>query len=169
MAVFITWILPRFRVPRPIVLTIALGAALLVWCNPLLLERVDAWRQTGWAGLDVPEVEVVKYVTAELEAEGRKQAAIGYHFFIYQFMAAYNITNPYYKVGSDFDLLFKYPNHITNTDQCAEGLALTDEYRVVQTKPRGESWAPQLYFDMPLDPSFKFVRQFGTYQIFRRQ
>jgi hypothetical protein len=169
LAVFITWVLPRFHVQRPIVATITIGTALMVLCNSFLFSRVDAWRQTGWAGVDAPEVKVVNYVATELEADGRKQAAIGYHFFIYQFMAAYNITNPDYKVGSDFDLLFRYPHGIGNTDQCAEGLSVADEYRIVQTKPRDESWAPRLYFDVPLDSSFKLQRQFGPYQILKRQ
>jgi len=169
LAAFITWILPRLRISRPIIWISAISVLMLVLWNPFLLSRVNDWRQAGWAGMDAPAVQVVNYVTNELEAEGRKRAAIGYHFFIYQFMAASNITNPQYKVGNDFDLLFKYPYGISNMDQCAEGLSPSDEYRIVQTKPRDESWAPRLYFDVPLDADFTLLRQFGPYQVFKRQ
>jgi hypothetical protein len=115
------------------------------------------------------DFSAICYVTSELEAEGKKQAAIGYHFFIYQFMAAYNITNPEYKVGMDFDLRFKYPHGITNTDQCAEGLSPLDEYRIVQTEPQDGVGTPPLYFDAPLNRGFRLLGQFGPYQIFKRQ
>jgi hypothetical protein len=169
LAAFILWLLPRFRVPHPFIWLTSISIVILVWWNPSLLHRANAWRETGWAGMNAPAVQVVNYVASELEAEGRKQAAIGYHFFIYQFMAAYNITNPEYKAGMDFDLLFKYPHGITNMDQCAEGLSPLDEYRIVQTKPQDGKETPRLYVDVPLDADFKLLRQFGPYQVFKRQ
>jgi hypothetical protein len=169
LAAFFVWILPRFRVSRSLIWLTSISLVIIVWLNPLLLHRVNAWRETGWAGIDAPAVQVVNFMTGQLEAEGKKQAAIGYHFFIYRFMAAYNITNPQYKVGMDFDLLFKYPHGITNTDQCAEGFSPLDEYRIVQTKPKDGKGRPRLYFDVPLDRDFKFLRQFGPYQVYKRQ
>jgi len=169
LAAFFVWILPRFRISRALIWLTSIGTAIIVWWNPYLLDHASAWRETGWAGIDAPAVQVVNYVTGELEAEGKKQAAIGYHFFIYRFMAAYNITNPEYKAGMDFDLLFKYPYGITNTDQCAEGLSPLDEYRIVQTRPQDGQGTPRLYVDVPLDANFKLLRQFGPYQVFKRQ
>ena len=169
VAAFIIWILPRFRISRPLIWLISIGTTIIVLWNPNLLGHASAWREIGWPGIDTPAVQVVNYVTGELEAEGKKQAAIGYHFFIYRFMAAYNITNPEYKVGMDFDLLFKYPHGITNTDQCAEGLSPLDEYRIVQTKPQDGEGTPRLYFDVPLARDLKLLRQFGPYQVFKRQ
>ncbi len=169
LAGFITWILPRFRISPLFISVFSVITIAVIARNPFLLSRINDWRQNGWAGKDAPEVQVINYLSSEIKSEGKEQAAIGYHFFVYQFMAAYNITNPQYKVGSDFDLLFKYPYHITNTDQCAEGLSPSDEYRVVQTKPKNEAWAPRMYFDVPINSNFRLVSQFGPYQVFKRQ
>ncbi len=168
VAAFLTWILPRFRIFRPLIWVTAIITAVIVGLNPFLLHRLNGWRENGWAGIDAPAVQAVNYLTTELKAEGRNKAAIGYHLFIYRFMAAYNITNPQYKVGMDFDLLFKYPHGITNTNQCAEGLSPLDEYRIVQTTPQKGKEAPRLYFDVPLDRDFRLLRQFGPYQVFKR-
>ena len=168
LAAFFTWILPRFSISRPLIWLMAIVTSVIVGSNPFLLHRVNGWRENGWAGIDAPAVQAVNYLTSELKAEGRNKAAIGYHFFIYRFMAAYNITNPQYKVGMDFDLLFKYPHEITNTNQCAEGLSPLDEYRIVQTTPQKGKEAPRLYFDVPLDRDFRLLRQFGAYQVFKR-
>jgi hypothetical protein len=169
LAAFFSWILPRFRISRALIWLTSISIVIIIGWNPLLLRRVNAWRETGWAGIDAPAVQAVDFVTGEIEAEGKNQAAIGYHFFIYRFMAAYNITNPQYKVGMDFDLLFKYPHGITNTNQCAEGLSPSDEYRIVQTKPHDGQGTPRLYFDVPLDRDFRLLRHFGPYQVFKRQ
>jgi dolichyl-phosphate-mannose-protein mannosyltransferase len=168
LAAFFTWILPRFGISRALTWITAISIMIIVGWNPFLLHRVNAWHENGWSGIDAPAIQVVNFVTGEIEAEGKKHAPIGYHFFIYQFMAAYNITNPQYKVGMDFDLLFKYPRGITNTNQCAEGLSPLDEYRIVQTTPQKGKEAPRLYFDVPLDRDFRLLRQFGPYQVFKR-
>ncbi|HLO17853.1 MAG TPA: hypothetical protein VK206_23690, partial [Anaerolineales bacterium] len=169
LAAFILWIMPRLRIPRPLIYLTLIMTLMIIWWNPFLLNRLNAWRQTGWAGTDAPAVQAVNYVASDIEAEGKTQAAIGYHVFIYQFMAAYNITNPEYKAGMDFDLLFKYPHGITNTDQCAEGFLPSDKYLIVQTQPQDGQGTPRLYFDVPLDANFRLMRQFGTYQVFKRQ
>jgi len=169
IAAFIAWILPRLGMSRRLIWLISSGTTIIILWNPYVLDHVRAWRETGWSGIDAPAVQVVNYVTGDLDAEGKKQAAIGYHLFIYRFMAAYKITNPEYKVGMDFDLLFRYPHGITNTDQCAEGLSALDEYRIVQTKLQDGKGTPRLYFDVPLDRNFKLLRQFGPYQVFKRQ
>jgi hypothetical protein len=168
LAAFFTWILPRFRISRTVIRLTSIAIVIIIGWNPFLLGRVNAWHETGWAGIDAPSVQAVNFVTGELDAEGKKQAAIGYHLFIYRFMAAYHVTNPQYKVGMDFDLLFNYPHGITNTNQCAEGLSPVDEYRIVQTKPQDGNGTPRLYFDVPLDRDFKLLRQFGPYQVFKR-
>jgi hypothetical protein len=84
-------------------------------------------------------------------------------------MATYNIINPQYKVGAEFDLWFKYRHGIANTNGCAEGLSPSDEYRIVQPQPKSGPEEPREYFDVPLDGNFQLLRQFGPYQVFRRQ
>jgi hypothetical protein len=72
-------------------------------------------------------------------------------------------------VGAEFDYLFKHWHGVTNTDQCAEGLSPLDEYRIMQTKAQDGKGTPRLYFDVPLSRNFKLMRQFGSYQVFKRQ
>ena len=82
-------------------------------------------------------------------------------------MANYNIVNSNYKVGADFDVIFKYQHGITNTDTCAEGVSSRDEYRIVQTRPMNVDEAPMNYFEVPLGKRFKMVRRIGPYRIFK--
>src|SRR5207247_2275078 len=93
---------------------------------------------------------------------------IGYQLFIYQFMANYNIIDRQYKVGAEFDLLFKYRHRIANIDQCAEGLSPVDEYRIVQTRRKNGQDEPRHYFDVPLDKGFRLMRSFDLYEVFKR-
>jgi len=169
LAAFVTTVLPQFRAPRTVVWVSSLALILVILSNSFLFSRIRAWRQMGWAGPDAPEVQVVDFLANQLKTAGKDQAAIGYHLFIYQFMAAYHITNPQYKVGGEIDLVLKYRHGISNTETCAEGLSPLDEYRVVQTRPKDEVWSPREYFDVPLERNFHLLREIEPYQIFRRQ
>ena len=82
-------------------------------------------------------------------------------------MAKYNILDRQYKVGAEFDFLFKHRHGIANTNQCAEGLSPLDEYRIVQTKRQAGEGTPRLYFPVPLERDFRLLRQFGPYQVFQ--
>src|SRR5262245_17381232 len=130
--------------------------------------RVKLWLRNGWAGSDPEEVRVVDYVSNQIRSNGRDHAAIGYQVFIYEFMAKYNIIDRQYKVGAEFDLLFKYRHAIRNTDQCAEGLSSADEYRIVQTRPKSGEEQPEHYFHVPPDPRFRLIQTFDLYQVFKR-
>jgi hypothetical protein len=156
LAVFATAVLPRLGAPRPVVwVTQALLVVTLVG-NSFLLSRVDAWRTDGWSGRDAREWKVVDYVAGELDAQGKDRAAIGYRLFIYPFMANYNITNPQYKLGADFDLLFKYRRKITNTDTCAEAFSAQDEYRIVRSRPENADGTLRHYFEVPRNSLFEW-------------
>ena len=122
----------------------------------------------SWAGSDPEEIKVVDYLANQLRSEARDHAAIGYQLFIYGFMAKYNIIDPQYKVGAEFDFLFKYWHGIANTDRCAEGVTSADEYRIVQTRPKTGEEEPRQYFAVPLDQSFRLLRRFDLYQVFKR-
>ncbi len=167
LAAFFTVLLPRLGVPRPVAW---LAQALLVFAflwNSFLISRVDAWRADGWSGRDAAEVRVVDYIAADIDKEGRDQASIGYRLFIYPFMVDYHSVSSYYKVGTDFDVLFKYGHGIENTDRCAEGVSPGDDYRIVQTRPKNQEEPPMNYFKVPLENRFKLVREIGTYRIFK--
>jgi hypothetical protein len=167
LAAFVTRVMARWRATS---LVLWLSHVLLIGTmliNPLQLH-LEPWLREGWAGSDPEEVQVVDYVAQQLRSNGRDHAAIGYQLFIYEFMAQYNIMDPQYKVGAEFDLLFKYRQGIGNTDQCAEGVSSPDEYRIVQTRPKSGEAEPRQYVDVPLDKRFRSVRSFDLYQVFKR-
>jgi hypothetical protein len=167
LAAFVAVLLPRLGVPRS---AIWLAQALLVFAvlwNSFLVSRVEDWHADGWAGRDAPEVRVVDYITSDINTESRDRASIGYQLFVYPFMANYHVVSSQYKVGAEFDVLFKYRHGIENADTCAEGVSPQDDYRIVQTRPKDGEDEPRNYFDLPLDNRFRFVRQVGTYQIFK--
>jgi hypothetical protein len=167
LAAFCTVLLPRLGLPRPAVwLAQALLVFVFLW-NPFLISRVDAWRADGWSGHDATEVRVADYIASDIDKKGRDRASIGYQLFVYPFMVDYHSVSSYYKVGAQFDVLFKYQHGIKNTDRCAEGMSPSDDYRIVETRPQNVPEAPINYFKTPLENRFKLVRQIGTYRIFK--
>jgi hypothetical protein len=168
LAAFFTVVLPRLRAPRAVIWAGALLAVLLVAANPTLTWKVAAWASSGWAGSDAAEVQLVDTVAHQIKIDGRERASIGYQMFIYPFMANYHITNPLYKVGAEFDALFLFRHGIENSNRCAEGVVASDEYRILEIKPKPPDWAPREYFLVGLDERFDLVDQFGTYQVYRR-
>jgi hypothetical protein len=143
---------------------VLVGGVLL---NPLQ-TRLESWRREGWSGSDPEEVRVVDYVAGLLRSEGKDRAAIGYQLFIYDFMPKYHVIDPQYKVGAEFDLLFKYRHGIRNADGCAEGVSTEDEYRIVQGRPKSGEAEPRAYFDLPADPRLRPLRDFDLYRVFKR-
>lgn len=168
LAAFFTNVLPRFRIPRAAIWTGVLLVILTVTVNPALRWKVESWASSGWAGPDAAEIQVVDAIARQIRAEGKDRATIGYQTFIYPFMAEYNITNPLYKVGSEFDLLFLFRHGIANTNRCAEGVAAEDEYRIVETRPKLPDWSPKEYFLVSMDERFQLVDQFGFYEVYQR-
>ena len=168
LAAFFAVLLPRFGVPRPAVwLAQALLVFVFLW-NSFLVSRVDAWRADGWSGHDATEVRVVDYIAADIARDRRDRVSIGYQLFIYPFMVNYHALSSQYKVGAEFDVLFKYQHGIENTDTCAEGISSRDDYRIVQTRPMQAQEAPRNYFDVQLGNRFKLVREIGAYRIYSR-
>ena len=175
LSAFITNIMARLRMPSSL-----LWLSYLVLTGALVIPpfhsheyatdaqtRVKLWLRNGWAGSDPEEVRVVDYVSNQIRSDGKDHAAIGYQVLIYEFMAKYNILDRQYKVGAEFDFLFKHRHGIANTNQCAEGLSPLDEYRIVQTTPQAGEGTPRLYFPVPLERDFRLLRQFGPYQVFQ--
>jgi hypothetical protein len=169
LAASVAYFLPRFPVPRPIVAAAQLATASVVVLNLFVFGRLESWRTNGWAGRDPEEVQVIDYVADHIRAEGKTTSAIGYQLFIYPFMAKYHITNPIYKVGAELELLLTYRHGIANTNQCAEGVAATDEYRIVQTRPKRGPEEPRQYFDVPPDGRFRLLQRFSLYEVFQRR
>jgi len=166
---FATYALPQWRAPKIVTYTTQFLVLLLILPFASLPTRFESWSNYGWAGQDAAEKQVTDYIAHQITTEGKEQASIGYQTFIYPFMANYNVINPRYKVGAEFDLLFKYQYGIINTTQCAEGFSSRDEYRIVETIPKNPSWAPRDHFDASLDDDYKVLARFGTYEVFKRQ
>jgi 4-amino-4-deoxy-L-arabinose transferase-like glycosyltransferase len=167
LAASVAYFLPKFPVPRAIVATAQLAMALLVLLNSTLLRRIDSWRADGWDGKDPEQVQVIDYVAGQIRNEGKSEAAIGYQLLFYPFMAEYHVTNPVYRVGAELELMLRFRHDISNTDRCAEGISVSDEYRIVQRGPETGPEPPRHYFDVPLD-GFRLLRRFGVYEVFKR-
>lgn len=168
LAAFATVLLPRLRAPRLLMGAVVAGLVVLVVGNSVVSSRLGSWRDDGWSGRDALEVQIVDHVARDLGVRETSRAAIGYQVFIYEFMVVYNTINPEYKVGADLDLLFEFRHGVVNTNRCAEGVSPGDRYRIVQTRPRPESWRPRQYFDVALGPEFRVVEQIGDYRVYRR-
>jgi hypothetical protein len=174
LAAAVTYLPAQFKLSRPIAATGQVFLTLLLLLHPWVLSPAQSWMKMGWFGPTAPQVQAVDFLANRLSSEARNTAAIGYQIFVFGFMAKSNIIDPRYKVGAQWDMLFKYRHGILNSDQCAEGVSSKDEYRIVQTRPR--QVLPQDFFneraeeyvDIQLDGSFQLVRQFGRYQIFKR-
>jgi hypothetical protein len=132
-------------------------------------SRAVSWSRAGWGGIDAEEIDVVRYVAHQLQEAGRREAAIGYQMFtLNDHPARWNVVDPRYKVGTEFDLLFKHQHGIVNTTRCAEGASPDDEYRIVQTRA-DRFWAAHRHqFDVPLDDNFRLVQRFDVYEVFKR-
>jgi hypothetical protein len=154
------------------------GATLLiigVWGNPLAWAHWTAWRSEGWSGADDELIHVVDDVAAQIRADGKDHAAIGYQIFFQGGEAYYYAIDPRYKVGVHLDFLFQWKHKITKDDRCPEGASLRDEYRIIDPQTTIEApegavpGEPQRSFRLPLPADFKPFRQYQNYQVFRRR
>ena len=122
------------QVPRFVRLAAAIPLLVFfVSGNSLLRSRIRDWSRNGWSGTDAQEIKVVDYTASLIEPARKLHTSIGYHTYIDVFMATFNGADRRYKVGGEFDLLFKYRHGILNANHCAEGISAADEYRIVQT------------------------------------
>ena len=181
----VTWIPERLGWPRSVAWLAQACLTLLLLTHPWVMSPVQAWARNGWSGPRAIDIQAVDYIASQVRAQARSTVAIGYHTYIAGFMAMMNVADPRYKVGAELDLFLKYRYGISNSNQCAEGVSATDEYRIVQKPPPPvepknipNSWTPLgsevktydlvEYFDVPLDPSFRPLGQFGDFQVFHR-
>jgi len=166
LAALVTYIPQRLNAARSISAVASLSLLLLLNANPLL-TRAKAWYTDGWFGSDPDQVRVVHYVSSRLDGKG--EAAIGYQTFISRFMAMFHAVDPRYKVGAEFDLFFKDRYGITNTNNCGEGMAPSDDFRIVQTAFNWTDLTGKGYFERGPNTNFVFLKEFGPYQVFQRQ
>jgi len=165
LAASVTYVPSKLRAPRLVAWIGTVCLLLTLAANSLLLSRLESWLRDGWSGPDAQEVRVVDYIANQLHSEGKDRAAIGYQTFFGSFMASFHAVDPRYKVGADFDLLLKYRHGLSNTDPCAEEISPSDEYRIVQIRSPETGGS---HFEVSLPRNFYFLRQLGSYQVFKR-
>jgi hypothetical protein len=142
---------------------------LMVAANPLLASRVDDWLRHGWSGEDADEIQVVDAAAAIMRSSGQPdQASVGYEVNIQRFVATDHIIDPRYRVGADFDMLFKYRHGISNVNRCAEGVEPNDAYRIVQVA-LGDNIVRTDRIASRRNGPFDITAQFGAYQLLRRR
>jgi hypothetical protein len=166
LAALATYIPSRLQAPRMIAWVGSLLLIVTLLMNPWTLSRIGFWISDGWSGSDGDEIQAVDYVSSRLK--GRNQTAVGYQVLFWRFSAEYNIVDPRYKVGADFDLLFADRHGVSNSNHCAEGVSPNDEFRIVQATRHWANPAGKSYFEIPLDRNFRLLQQFGPYQVFER-
>src|SRR5207247_11069239 len=124
-----------------------IGGALIV-CTLAGTAVLPAFQsKNGWSGPDAAEVQVVDYVANLLHASGRARALIGYQLFTSDWVERIAVVDPRYSVGAPLDLLFKDLHGVSNANDCAEGVAPEDEYRIVHSEPLSDG--PDHYFVFP--------------------
>jgi hypothetical protein len=127
--------------------------------------RLKSWARDGWAGADSDQMRAVEYIAGQLH--GRQEARIGYQVPFQKFMATLHADDSRYKVGAEFDVLFRYRHGLKNADQCAEGLSFDDQYRMVQAAAV-ESLTLKHHFNVPSDSTFTPVYEAGLFRVVRR-
>jgi|RhiMetdeSRZDD1v2_1073273.scaffolds.fasta_scaffold79784_3 dolichyl-phosphate-mannose-protein mannosyltransferase len=141
---------------------------IMVAANPLLASRLHDWLRDGWSGDDADEIQVVDAAAALMQSSGiREHASIGYEVNVRRFVATDHIIDPRYKVGADFDMLFKYRHGISNENRCAEGVQPDDGYRIVQVG-MGDNAGRTDRIESGRNERFEMTGQFGAYQVLRR-
>jgi hypothetical protein len=161
LAASVTYVFRRLGTPRWLTTIAAAAVVILIAANPLLRSRVENWINDGWSGTDAIKIQVVDMIA---ERVGSMPPSIGYEIGLWRFVAMYNILDQRYKIGGEFDLLFKYRHRITNSNRCAEGVSSEDTYRVVQTDRDGEN-----RLETGSEGGFVQVGRVGGYEILARE
>jgi hypothetical protein len=164
LAAAATSLRPTLRLPR--IAGFALAASLIgLIVVPQVSDGVNAVKN-GWSGSDSDDFRTADYLARQIAP--RKEVALGYQTFIWRFMAQYNVVDPRYKIGADFDLLFRDLHGVSNIDRCAEGVSPNDEFRIIQSTPPWTDPVGKGYVEVPEDKNFQFLEQIGSYRIYKR-
>ncbi len=144
-------------------------AAILAICTVVdtgLVPSINGVLKREWSGSDATQVQVAGYVADLLRQSGRARASIGYQLFTENWTPRFAAVDSRYKVGAAVDLFFKYLHGVSNENECAEGAAPDDEYRIVQSGNLGDG--PEQYFLFPSRGGFHLLRQFENYNVYKR-
>jgi hypothetical protein len=130
----------------------------LIAANPVLVERITAWYQTGWSGTDAPEAQVADYLATKIHADGENSSRIGYPV---PMIGGHPQTDVGLTDGASIDLLLKLKG-VANVNECAEGVSANDQYRVIEKQPT------DAILDIPSTDHFRLDRTFGGLEVYER-
>jgi len=158
------WVLPRLRVARTLVL--AAQCAILVAVVPIgaVRQGLTEMRRSGYGGKS-ERLAAIDYLASHLKANGRTAARIGYELSIPSWQRSEN-GHFIFKVGNDFDLVFRRRHGIANQSVAENGIAATDEFRIL------EIVSTDRFRDVRLQSAdlsqFTEMARFGNYWVAKR-
>ena len=123
-------LLPRLPLRRSVV--VAAQAVMMLAILPwgILTHGVSEVRRSGYAGSG-DRLAAIDRVAVALEADGRKTASIGYELAVPSWQRGKD-GRFIFKVGNDYDLVFRRRHGIDNVDHADEGFTSHDEFRIVE-------------------------------------
>jgi hypothetical protein len=168
IASVITWLPSRLGSKQSVMWTGSIVLVILLAGNSLALSRLQSWVSDGWSGQDPAQIHSIDFIAGRLRVDGAHQASIGYEIFTPQFMGMFNSVDERYKIGANFDTVFKYRHGIANLNTCAEGVSPHDEYRIVQTSAAGIDNPYSRYrLSVPRGQGFEVVYRSGNYEVLK--
>jgi len=158
------WILPRVRIRRPLI--VATQCAMLVAIVPLgaVRQGLVEIRRSGYGGTS-ERLAAIDYLASTLKASGRTAAPIGYELSVPSWQRT-EAGHFIFKVGNDYDLVFRRRHGIENQTVAESGFSSSDEFRIVEVVSTDAFRDVRL----PSDDLSQFTEmaRFGNYWVGRR-
>ena len=158
------WIVPRLSLRRPFTLAAQTIMALAVLPVGMFRHELSDMRRSGYAGSG-DRMAAVDCVAATLKAHSRTTASIGYELAVPSWQRDAD-GHFIFKVGNDYDLVFRRRHGIHNANASDIGFAAEDEFRIV------ELLSPDAFRDVPLRSGdlmhFVEIARYGNYWVGRR-
>jgi hypothetical protein len=109
--------------------TAVLGMVIMT-LNPAVFTRVQEWRAHGWEG-DSREIRALDTFGTVLSENRENSVAIGYVMPYQPFMAYFQVLDPIYKIGLQYDWYLLRKHGIRNSNTSPAGISRVDRYRLV--------------------------------------
>ena len=158
------WILPRLRLHRALV--VATQCAMLVAILPLgpIRQGLVEIHRSGYGGTS-ERLAAIDYLASTLKASGRTVAPIGYELAVPSWQRAQD-GHFIFKVGNDYDLVFRRRHGIDNQSVAQSGFSPSDEFRIVETVSTDRFRDVRLHSDDLSE--FAEMARFGNYWVGKR-
>jgi hypothetical protein len=124
------WLLPRLHIRRALV--VAAQCFMLVAILPLGAVRQGLMEihRSGYGGTS-ERIAAIDYLASTLKASGRSAASIGYELAVPSWQRTRD-GHMIFKVGNDYDLVFRRRHGIDNQSDAESGFSSGDEFRIVE-------------------------------------